>query len=89
MASLVKPKDGKKMSMDQVMKLVDTAADKINQKAGKVICGRIGKTPEIMDRLKIRFIPTPSMVMNNAIGGGFPRRRCSIVTGVPDSGCFA
>lgn len=86
MASLVKPKDDKKMTMNQILKLVDTAADKINQKAGKVICGRIGKTPEIMDRLKIRFIPTPSMVMNNAIGGGFPRRRCSIISGMPDSG---
>lgn len=84
MASLVK--NNKPMTRDQMMKLVDAAADNINKKAGKIICGRIGKTPEIMERLKIDFIPTPSMVLNEAVGGGFPRRRCSIVSGDPDSG---
>jgi recombination protein RecA len=83
MASIV---PNNKMSLKEKLKLLDTVASKTNKKYGKILMGRIGKTPEIMDKLIIKFIPTPSSVLNRDLGGGIPRARCSIITGDPDSG---
>ena len=58
----------------------------INKKAGKLIIGTIGENPEIQERLRITYIPTPSIDVNEAMGGGFPRRRSTILAGNPDSG---
>lgn len=83
MASII-PK--KKMTLQEKLKMLDAVAAKTNKKYDKVIMGRIGKTPEIMDKLKIKFIPTPSSRLNRDLGGGIPRGRCTIITGDPDSG---
>ena len=48
--------------------------------------GRIGADKEIMEKLSIKFIPTPCSDLNRAVGGGFPRRRCTLIAGLPDSG---
>lgn len=66
--------------------ILDKIAEKVNAKAGKQIIGRIGKNPEIMEKLTIKFIPTPSLDLNDALGGGFPRARMTIVSGLSDSG---
>lgn len=66
--------------------ILDKISEKMNKKYGKVIMGRIGDVPEIMDRLTIKYIPTPSLELNEATGGGFPRRRCTIIAGAEDSG---
>lgn len=76
----------KKKSLTEKLSTLDKIANKMNQKFGKEIMGRIGQNEAIMDRLKITFIPTPCMDLNDAVGGGFPRRRCTILAGMPDSG---
>ena len=75
-----------KKTLQEKLSLLDKISEKINNKFGMAVMGRIGQTPEIMERLKIKFIPTPSKELNTAVGGGFPRRRCSIVVGKEDSG---
>lgn len=75
-----------KMALKEKLAMLDKVADTINKKAGKKLLGRIGKDPELMERLSIQFIPTPSQSINDAIGGGFPRRRTTVVAGLPDSG---
>ncbi|MED1125224.1 hypothetical protein [Bacillus atrophaeus] len=74
------------MALKEKLALLDKVAENVNKKHGKKIVGRIGAESEIMERLRIRFIPTPSIDLNDAIGGGFPRRRTTIVAGLPDSG---
>lgn len=83
MASIV-PEE--KAPLKERLKTLDSISSQMNKKFGKVVMGRIGDNPEIMERLKIKFIPTPSLELNEATGGGFPRRRCSIITGKEDSG---
>jgi len=75
-----------KMSLTEKFKILDKVSDSFNQKAGKKIAGRIGKDEELLDRLTIKFIPTPSSNINAVMGGGFPRRRTTIIAGKPDSG---
>lgn len=76
----------KKMTLAEKKAILDKAADSINGKAKKIVCGRIGKTPEIKEKLTIKWIPTPSYKINKATGGGFPIGKFSIITGDPDSG---
>ena len=83
MASLV---EHSKMNLADKLSILDKIADKVNSKHGKPIVGRIGQNKEILNKLKIKFIPTPSYELNCAIGGGIPRRRCTIITGIADSG---
>lgn len=66
--------------------ILDRAAAAINKTAGKTIAGRIGANPELMDRLRIEYIPTPSSDLNDAMGGGVPKGRTTIAAGLPDSG---
>lgn len=75
-----------KKSLAERLKMADTIAKKINDNAGKEIVGRISKSEEMQDRLKAKFIPTPSMNLNEAIGGGWPVGNISIVCGEEDSG---
>ena len=73
-------------SLQERLSALDKLADGVNKKAGKPIMGRIGQNPEIMEKLKIKFIPTPGDQINEAMGGGWPRGRMSLVAGNPDSG---
>lgn len=75
-----------KKSLDEKLKILDKIASSTNKKYGKTIMGRIGKDKEIMDKLAIKFIPTPSSSINRDTGGGIPRARFTIITGNPDSG---
>ena len=83
MANMV-PKERK--SMTERMKTLNTVAQKVNEKAGKKIVGFIGKDPEIMEKLRIKFIKTPSVEVNDAMGGGLPKGRITIISGLSDSG---
>lgn len=76
----------KKKSLSEKLALIDKISEQTNKKYGKTIIGRIGATPEIMEKLRIKFVPTPSTTYNKAIGGGFARGRLSIITGTKDSG---
>ena len=75
-----------KMNVLDKLKLIDKIADKMNKKAGKTVMGRIAADPEIAKALDIQFIPTASPDLNRAVGGGFPRGRCTLVVGTRDSG---
>lgn len=83
MASLT-PK--KVVSLADKLATLDKIAGKINETAGKKIIGRIGNDSEILEKLTIKFVPTPSIDLNDAVGGGFPKSRTSIVAGLSDSG---
>lgn len=80
----MKPKQ--KMTAAEKIKMLDKIAKGINEKAGKTVIGRVGADPEMMEALTVKWIPTPSDEINDAAGGGFPRRRTTIVAGKPDSG---
>lgn len=75
-----------KKSLAERLKMVDSISKKINEKAGKEIVGRLSKNEAMNEKLKARFIPTPSMNVNEAIGGGWPVGNISIVCGMEDSG---
>jgi recombination protein RecA len=73
-------------SLEEKLKALDKVSDGVNKKAGKVIMGRISNNDEIKDKLTIKYIPTKSQNVNSAMGGGYPRKRTTIVAGKPDSG---
>lgn len=85
MASLT---PNKRKKLTEKLALIDKISDQTNKKYGKTIMGRIGNNQEIMEKLTLKFFPTPSSIYNKAIGGGFARGRLSIVTGLKDSGKF-
>lgn len=74
------------LSKAEKLKRLDKVSAAINEKAGKKIIGRVGADEELMERLRINWIPTPSNEVNEATGGGFPRRRTTIIAGKSDSG---
>ena len=65
---------------------IDAITAKINKKYNKAVIGRIANNTEIEKQLSVTRIPTPSISLNSAIGGGFPRKRCTLVVGKADSG---
>ncbi len=77
-----------KMTKEEKFAILDKLTQGINEKSGKKVVGRIGHDEEILDKLTIKFIPTPSLSVNEAMGGGFARRRSTIVAGLPDSGRY-
>lgn len=74
---------------DEIRKTLENIAANINKKAGKTICGFLDNE-ETLENVRLKYIATPSWDLNEAIlpGGqaGFPLGRCSIVSGMPDSG---
>lgn len=75
-----------KQTLAQKLAIIDKIAATINDKVGKKLVGRIGKDPEIADKLKLKFIPSKCTDLNEAVGGGYPRARCTIISGASDSG---
>lgn len=59
--------------------------NKVNASAGKVVAGFLNDK-EIADSLTVKYLPTPNDDLNEAIGGGFPIGRTTIITGLADSG---
>jgi len=87
---MAKVKDTKPVKTEQTLaeklSLIDKISKEVNEKAGKVIVGRLSNSPEIMDKLTIKFIPSVCFDFNEATGGGYPRSRCTLISGNPDSG---
>lgn len=75
-----------KKSLAERLKLIDSISKNINAKAGKDIVGRISKNEAMQEKLKAKFISTPSMNLNEVLGGGWPKGNISIVCGEEDSG---
>ena len=74
-----------KMSIEEKIKKLKKVASAINDSSGEIVCGFIDESV-IQDKLTIKFIPTPNDDLNEGIGGGFPIGRCSVVSGLSDSG---
>ena len=74
-----------KKSFAERQKEMKSAIAAINKKEGETVIGNINNE-EIAEKLLIRFIQTPSMKLNNAIGGGVPRGKFTLVSGEKDSG---
>lgn len=73
------------MSLAEKLKKIRSQLDKVNADAGRVVAGFIDDE-EIANSLTVKFIPTPNDDLNEAVGGGFPVGRTTIISGLPDSG---
>lgn len=73
-------------SVAEKLAKLDKMTSSINAKHGRTVVGRVSANPELREQLTIEFIETPSVELNDAIGGGYPRRRVTIVSGVESAG---
>ena len=77
-------------TLAEKLSTIDKICDKVNKKAGFKVMGRIGRDKEMLDAMTLRYIPTPCRDLNIAIAGtpdgGWPRGRCTLAVGKPDSG---
>lgn len=80
-----KEKEQELTSQAQRLKNLNAITDAINKKAGKIIIGK-ASNQEMIDKLTVDVIPTASLKLNEALGGGWPKGHFSIFTGDPDSG---
>ena len=69
---------------EEKRKRIDTIASTIMQKSNIVI-GRLSDE-KVKEKLKIEFIPNPSVNLNAATWGGFPKGKMTILSGTEDSG---
>lgn len=75
----------RKMSLEERRKNLNQLIQSINTQRNEVSCGFISDE-NIKSQIDVQFIPTPNDDLNKAVGGGFPRGRLSIVSGLSDSG---
>lgn len=75
----------KRKSQAERLKAMKDACNAINKAAGETIIGNL-ENEEIVESLKIEYIPTASYRLNAAFGGGWPRGKMSLITGASDSG---
>ena len=79
------PKIQKNEILATKLKNLNAVMNSINKSAGEMIIGR-ASDKEMIDKLTVEVIPTASMRVNKAIGGGWPKGHFSILTGNADSG---
>lgn len=76
----------KKKSLAERLKILDKISAETNAKTGKVIAGRPSQIPELKDKLTNKFIASKCVGFNAVTGGGYPRGKCTLIAGPPDSG---
>lgn len=76
------------MTLAEKKKKLDKLADQFNKAKGKNLIGRLSENEDLQNQLRIEFVETPSMKVNEALGGGWPKGRISIIAGNPDSGDY-
>lgn len=74
------------ISLAERKKRLDKLSDGFNEKLGKPIIGRLSHNETLKERLTVSFVKTPSLRVNEALGGGWAKGRISILAGNPDSG---
>jgi recombination protein RecA len=74
------------LTLAEKKKRLDKLAENFNKQKGKTVVGRISENEELKSKIVVTFIETPSINVNNAFGGGWPRGRISIAAGNEDSG---
>lgn len=77
--------DEKEKIQAERIKNFNAIMNSINKKAGKMVIGK-ASDPEMIEKLTVKVIPTVSMRINEALGGGWPKGHFSILTGDPDGG---
>lgn len=73
------------MSAAQKKKLLDKVMGDINKKAGRTVIGTVNN-PDMADLVRIDTLPTPSIELNVALGGGLPRGKIVELMGENSSG---
>lgn len=74
------------MTLAERKKRLDKLSDGFNTAQGKSIIGRLSHNEDLRNKLTVTFVETPSMNVNEALGGGWAKGRISILAGNPDSG---
>jgi recombination protein RecA len=74
------------MTLAEKKKKLDKLAEQFNKQKGKTLIGRLSECEDLQNQLKMQFVETPSLKVNAALGGGWPKGRITIVAGNPDSG---
>ena len=74
----------KRKSTAARLKELDEITQGFNKKAGKNLINTL-TDPEMIEKIKIEYIPTASLRLNAAIEG-WPRGKFSLISGRPDSG---
>lgn len=74
------------LNLQEKKKRLDKLSEGFNKKKGKAVVGRVSQCEELQKALRVEFISTPSLNVNEALGGGWPKGRISIVSGNEDSG---
>lgn len=75
-----------KKPLSERLVLIDKTSREFNEKANKPIVGRLSANSELLEKLNHKFIETPSLNFNAAIGGGWPIGNITVLTGDSDSG---
>ena len=75
----------KRKSIAERKKSIGDAIKDINKAAGETVIGTLNDE-KIAEKLIIDYIATPSFKLNNAIGGGVPRSKFTLVSGAEDVG---
>ena len=57
------------MLLAEKIKKLDKFSQGFNDKQGKVIAGRISQNQELVDKLIVKFVKTPSLNLNEVMGG--------------------
>ena len=60
----------KDVSLAQRKKDLDNFCESFNKGVGKVVFGRLSENPELLKKLTVEYIETPSRRVNAALGGG-------------------
>lgn len=76
----------KQMTQAEKLAMIDKMTESINAKYKRTVCGRLGANEELREQLTMEFIPLPSPTLNEALGGGLPRKRVTIISGVEAAG---
>ena len=78
-------KSTEELTLPEKLAKIRQQINKVNASAGKVVAGFLNDK-EIADSLTVKYLPTPNDDLNEAIGGGFPIGRTTVITGLSDSG---
>ena len=73
------------MTLTEKESRLDKIMNGINEKYKKKIVGKLSDS-YVQDQIKINFIPSASPEFNNAVGGGFPIGKMTIISGSSDTG---
>ena len=75
----------KRRPVAEKLKELKQVTSAFNKQAGETIIDTVSN-PDIYERIRIEYLPTASLKLNSAIGGGWPRGKFSLISGNPDSG---